>query len=109
MGQVQREHYLREQMRIIQKELGEDENDEIEVREGPYAGTRGERPDIEPIINLGSKCGLDDPEAVTELLDDVESRMLSIRDAAEKEGDILPIKKDALKPSPSGMATNCRI
>ncbi len=37
---------------------------EIEVREGPYAGTRGERPDIEPIINLGSKCGLDDPEAV---------------------------------------------
>ncbi len=37
---------------------------EIEIREGRYAGTRGERPDIEPIINLGSKCGLDDPEAV---------------------------------------------
>jgi len=37
---------------------------EIEVREGPYAGTRGERPDIEPIIALGSKCGLEDPEAV---------------------------------------------
>jgi aldehyde:ferredoxin oxidoreductase len=37
---------------------------EIEIPEGRYAGTRGERPDIEPIINLGSKCGLDDPEAV---------------------------------------------
>ncbi|MCP4542174.1 MAG: aldehyde ferredoxin oxidoreductase family protein [Chloroflexi bacterium] len=37
---------------------------EIEINEGPYAGTRGERPDIEPIINLGAKCGLDDPEAV---------------------------------------------
>ena len=40
---------------------------EIEVPEGRYAGTRGERPDIEPIINLGSKCGLDDPEAVLTL------------------------------------------
>jgi aldehyde:ferredoxin oxidoreductase len=37
---------------------------EIEIREGRYAGTHGERPDIEPIVNLGSKCGLDDPEAV---------------------------------------------
>ena len=37
---------------------------EIEIREGPYAGTRGERPDLEPIMNLGSKCGVDDPEAV---------------------------------------------
>ena len=37
---------------------------EIEISEGEYAGTRGERPDIEPIINLGSKCGLDDPEVV---------------------------------------------
>jgi aldehyde:ferredoxin oxidoreductase len=36
----------------------------IEIREGPYAGTSGERPDLEPIINLGSKCGVDDPEAV---------------------------------------------
>jgi aldehyde:ferredoxin oxidoreductase len=36
----------------------------IEIREGRYAGTKGERPDIEPIINLGSKCGVDDPEAV---------------------------------------------
>jgi aldehyde:ferredoxin oxidoreductase len=37
---------------------------EIEIPEGRYGGTRGERPDIEPIINLGAKCGLDDPEAV---------------------------------------------
>ncbi|MDH4137396.1 MAG: aldehyde ferredoxin oxidoreductase, partial [Anaerolineae bacterium] len=37
---------------------------EIEIPEGRYGGTRGERPDIEPIINLGSKCGVDDPEAV---------------------------------------------
>ena len=29
MGQVQREHFLREQMRVIQKELGEDEGDEV--------------------------------------------------------------------------------
>ena len=37
---------------------------EIEIRQGRYAGTRGERPDIEPIVNLGSKCGLNDPEAL---------------------------------------------
>ena len=37
---------------------------EIEIKEGRYGGTRGERPDIEPIVNLGSKCGVDDPEAV---------------------------------------------
>jgi aldehyde:ferredoxin oxidoreductase len=37
---------------------------EIEIREGRYGGTRGERPDIEPIVNLGSKCGVDDAEAV---------------------------------------------
>jgi len=37
---------------------------EIEIHEGPYAGVRGERPDIEPIMGLGSKCGVDDPEAV---------------------------------------------
>lgn len=40
---------------------------EIEIRKGRYAGTRGERPDLEPIINLGSKCGVDDPEAVLHL------------------------------------------
>ncbi len=39
----------------------------------------------------------DSPEEVTQLLDDVESKILKIRDAAEKEGDILPIKKHALK------------
>ena len=37
---------------------------EIEIPDGRYGGTRGERPDIEPIVNLGAKCGLDDPEAV---------------------------------------------
>jgi aldehyde:ferredoxin oxidoreductase len=37
---------------------------EIEIREGRYDGTRGERPDIEPVVNLGSKCGVDEPEAV---------------------------------------------
>jgi aldehyde:ferredoxin oxidoreductase len=37
---------------------------DVEIREGPYAGLKGERPDIEPIGNLGSKCGLDDPEAL---------------------------------------------
>jgi aldehyde:ferredoxin oxidoreductase len=39
----------------------------FEIRQGPYAGTRGERPDIEPIMNLGAKCGLDDPEALLHL------------------------------------------
>ncbi|MCB1229385.1 MAG: replicative DNA helicase [Verrucomicrobiae bacterium] len=39
----------------------------------------------------------DSPEEVTNLLDDVESKILKIRDAAEKEGDILPIKRHALK------------
>jgi aldehyde:ferredoxin oxidoreductase len=37
---------------------------EIKIPDGRYKGTVGERPDIEPIINLGSKCGLGDPEAV---------------------------------------------
>ena len=37
---------------------------EVEIKRGRYAGTRGERPDIEPIVNLGAKCGLDDPEAL---------------------------------------------
>jgi aldehyde:ferredoxin oxidoreductase len=37
---------------------------EIEIRDGPYAGTRGERPDIDPIVGLGARCGLDDPEAL---------------------------------------------
>ena len=37
---------------------------EIKIPAGRYKDTVGERPDIEPIINLGSKCGLGDPEAV---------------------------------------------
>ena len=37
---------------------------EINISKGRYGGTRGERPDIEPIMNLGAKCGLDDPEAL---------------------------------------------
>jgi len=37
---------------------------ELRIPSGPYAGTEGERPDIEPLVALGSKCGLDDPEAV---------------------------------------------
>jgi ATP-dependent Lon protease len=32
MGQVQREHYLREQMRVIQKELGEEDSEVEELR-----------------------------------------------------------------------------
>lgn len=37
---------------------------ELRIDSGPYAGTVGERPDIEPIVALGSKCGLDDVEAL---------------------------------------------
>ncbi len=36
---------------------------ELKVPSGRFA-TEGDRPDIEPIINLGSKCGLDDVEAL---------------------------------------------
>jgi len=36
---------------------------EIKIESGRWAGI-GERPDIEPIMALGSKCGLDDVEAV---------------------------------------------
>ena len=43
-----------------------------------------------------SSMAYDSPDAVAELLDDVESRILQIRAAAEKEGDILPIKKHAM-------------
>ncbi len=39
----------------------------------------------------------DVPENVAGLLDDVESKVLAIRTAAEREGDILPIQKHALK------------
>ncbi len=37
---------------------------ELRIESGPFAGTEGERPDIEPIVALGSKCGLDDVEAL---------------------------------------------
>ncbi|HCY85999.1 MAG TPA: hypothetical protein DHV36_12760, partial [Desulfobacteraceae bacterium] len=37
---------------------------DIKISEGRYRGTTGARPDLEPIIALGPKCGLDDPEAV---------------------------------------------
>ena len=37
---------------------------DIEITQGPYKGTKGARPDLEPIIALGPKCGVDDPEAV---------------------------------------------
>ncbi|HSR09804.1 MAG TPA: aldehyde ferredoxin oxidoreductase N-terminal domain-containing protein, partial [Thermodesulfobacteriota bacterium] len=37
---------------------------EFRIPKGPFAGTVGERPDLEPIIALGSKCGLEDPDAI---------------------------------------------
>jgi aldehyde:ferredoxin oxidoreductase len=37
---------------------------EINIKKGPYAGTHGERPDLEPIMTLGAKCGLDDSDAI---------------------------------------------
>jgi aldehyde:ferredoxin oxidoreductase len=37
---------------------------ELKIESGPFAGTEGERPDIEPIVALGSKCGVDNVEAV---------------------------------------------
>jgi aldehyde:ferredoxin oxidoreductase len=40
---------------------------EINIKEGPYAGTQGERPDLEPIMALGAKCGLDDSDAILQI------------------------------------------
>ena len=37
---------------------------EFRIGSGPYAGAIGERPDLEPTISLGSKCGLDDSDAI---------------------------------------------
>ena len=37
---------------------------DIEIPEGKYKNTKGARPDLESIIALAPKCGLDDPEAV---------------------------------------------
>jgi aldehyde:ferredoxin oxidoreductase len=40
---------------------------EVRIPKGPFEGLVGERPDLEPIIALGSKCGLDDPPAILHL------------------------------------------
>lgn len=37
---------------------------EIELSKGPYKGFKGGRPEYETIMNLGSLCGLSDPEAI---------------------------------------------
>ena len=37
---------------------------EVKIEAGRFAGTEGERPDIEPIMALGARCGIADPEAV---------------------------------------------
>ncbi|MFB0546938.1 MAG: aldehyde ferredoxin oxidoreductase family protein [Anaerolineae bacterium] len=37
---------------------------DLKIERGRFAGTEGDRPDIEPIVALGSKCGLSDVEAV---------------------------------------------
>ena len=36
----------------------------IFIENGPYAGTQGERPDLEPIMSFGAKCGLDNSDAI---------------------------------------------
>jgi aldehyde:ferredoxin oxidoreductase len=40
---------------------------EFRIPEGRFAGMTGERPDLEPIIALGAKCGVDDPQAILHL------------------------------------------
>jgi aldehyde:ferredoxin oxidoreductase len=40
---------------------------EFLIPEGRFAGMVGERPDLEPIIALGSKCGVGDPQAILHL------------------------------------------
>lgn len=37
---------------------------EIRIEKGRFAGTAGERPDIEPVVALGSKCGVNKIEAI---------------------------------------------
>jgi len=37
---------------------------EFRIRDGVFAGASGERPDLEPIMSLGAKCGLDDSDAI---------------------------------------------
>ncbi|MCB1077902.1 MAG: replicative DNA helicase [Verrucomicrobiae bacterium] len=65
-----------------------------------YAQLLKEKFILRRIIQDCGECAnraYDSPEEVTGLLDDVETRILKIREAAEKEGDILPIQKHALK------------
>lgn len=40
---------------------------EVRYDYGEQTGLTGERPDIEPIVNLGSKCGLADPQGILHL------------------------------------------
>lgn len=64
-----------------------------------YAEMLKEKFVLRRIIQDCGECAseaYDSPEEVTQLLDDVESKILKIRDAAEKEGDIVPIKKVTL-------------
>ena len=64
-----------------------------------YAEMLKEKFVLRRIIQDCGECAneaYDAPEEVTQLLDDVESKILKIRDAAEKEGDIVPIKKVTL-------------
>ena len=37
---------------------------EFLIKDGEFAGTVGERPDLEPTVCLGSKCGVDNVEAI---------------------------------------------
>lgn len=64
-----------------------------------YAELLKEKFVLRRIIQDCGECAnaaYDSPEEVTQLLDDVESKILKIRDAAEKESDIVPIKKITL-------------
>ncbi len=37
---------------------------DLKIEGGRFGGTEGDRPDIEPIVALGSKCGVNDVEAI---------------------------------------------
>jgi aldehyde:ferredoxin oxidoreductase len=37
---------------------------DFKIPTGPYAGTEGARPDIDPLVSMGPRCGLDDPDAL---------------------------------------------
>lgn len=79
---------------------------ELRIDSGPFAGTEGERPDIEPIVALGSKCGVDNVEAVLYLYNlcgrlgiDVISAASSIAFAMEltERGIISPSDTDGIE------------